>query len=75
MPSITYSGSLVAVIELEPRTWIEMPPPGAPLFCVTWAPATRPCRICPTFCVCATGASSTFTDATLPVTSCRRCVP
>ena len=43
IPSITYNGSLLRLIEPEPRTRILTVPPGAPLFC-TCTPATRPCK-------------------------------
>ena len=41
-PSITYSGALVALMELPPRISTCIPAPGSPLFWVTWTPAARP---------------------------------
>ena len=38
-PSMTYSGSLLALIEVVPRMRIEMPPPGS-LLSTTCTPAT-----------------------------------
>src|SRR2546430_10471380 len=43
-PSITYNGSVLAVIEPVPRTRTWIPTPGIPEFEVTCTPATLPCR-------------------------------
>src|SRR2546421_8054389 len=43
-PSITYSGSVLAVIEPVPRTRTWMPAPRMPEFEVTCTPPTLPCR-------------------------------
>jgi hypothetical protein len=41
-PSITYSGSLLALIDVPPRMRTCAPAPGSPLFGVIITPATRP---------------------------------
>src|SRR5216117_2131567 len=46
MPSIIYSGSLLALIDVPPRISICAPAPGSPLFCVIWTPVARPYQIC-----------------------------
>src|SRR4051812_41191096 len=43
-PSTIYSGSLLALIELVPRTRIKIPPPGTPELDVTCTPADLPCN-------------------------------
>src|SRR5256886_10388411 len=43
-PSITYNGSVLAVIEPVPRTRTWIPTPGIPEFEVTCTPATLPWR-------------------------------
>src|SRR4051812_23364051 len=42
-PSITYSGSLLPVMEEVPRTRMVMPPPGVLDAVVTCTPAAAPC--------------------------------
>jgi len=41
-PSMTNSGSLLALIEVPPRIRMCAPAPGSPLFWVTWTPVARP---------------------------------
>ena len=43
MPSMTYSGSLLLLMEVVPRTRTFIPAPGNPLEAVTSTPAARPC--------------------------------
>ncbi len=74
-PSITYSGSLLALIEVPPRMRNCAPDPGSPLFCVIWTPATRPSIISLTFVITPTSASSASTSATEPVMASRRWLP
>src|SRR5947209_18871105 len=42
MPSMMYSGSLLALIDVPPRMRICAPAPGSPLFWVIWTPVARP---------------------------------
>ena len=71
MPSITYSGSLLALIEFVPRMCTLAPEPGIPLFTSTSTPAALPWRAFERAVVGAalTRRSSPLTDATAPVTS------
>src|SRR5437773_11545892 len=41
-PSITYSGSLDALSDVQPRMRTCAPAPGSPLFVITSTPAARP---------------------------------
>src|SRR2546430_12825694 len=68
-PSITYSGSVLAVIEPGPRTRTWIPAPGMPGFEVTCTPATLPCRPAGSVAVGAALVSdrSAGTDDTAPV--------
>ena len=45
IPSITYKGSLLLLIEVVPRTRTFMPAPGTPLVAVTSTPGVRPWSI------------------------------
>jgi len=74
IPSMTYKGSLVALIERLPRIRISPNSPGR-LFEVISTPVTRPCIACNAFC---TGRSSITLLVTLdiaPVTSLFFAVP
>ncbi len=75
MPSITYRGSLDEVIDDAPRTRIEAAPPGAPEFCVTCTPATRPCNIWSALVMADVFSFSAEIDAIEPVRSERFCTP
>src|SRR5256886_15847452 len=68
-PSITYNGSVLAVIEPVPRTRTWIPTPGIPEFEVTCTPATLPCRPAVSVTVGAAFVSncSAGTDAPPPV--------
>ena len=68
-PSMTYNGSLLAVIEPVPRTRTRNPPPGSPVFETTWTPAALPCSPLLSVTVGAAGVSncSPEIDATAPV--------
>src|SRR6266550_5460876 len=74
-PSITYSGSLLLLIELPPRIRICDPAPGSPLFSVISTPAARPESICVTLVVTPTLACAGLIVETDPVMASRRCVP
>jgi hypothetical protein len=75
MPSTTYRGSLLALIEVPPRIRICAPPPGSPLFVTIWSPATRPWSIWLAFVITPTFACSASTVATEPVIDCRFWAP
>ena len=70
-PSITYNGSLFALIDPVPRTRTRMPTPGIPEFDVTCTPAILPCRPPDSVTVGAALVSnwSPDTDDTAPVRS------
>ena len=75
MPSSTYSGSLDAVSEREPRMRMLMPSPGLlPLVTIS-TPGTRPLIASMAFALGTACTSSPDTEATDPVTSLRACVP
>jgi hypothetical protein len=74
-PSTTYSGSLLAVIDVPPRMRTCTPPPGSPLFDVTLTPAARAVSSSLALVITPTLARSVFTVATDPVTASRRWVP
>ncbi len=71
MPSITYSGSLFALIEPVPRTRTRSPAPGIPEFEVTWTPAALAWRPVLNVMIGAASVlnSSARIDATAPVRS------
>ena len=73
-PSITYRGSL-PFKELIPRILTEIPPPGAPEFCVTETPAARPCKAWSKEVTTDFFSSSPVTETTEPVKSLRFMVP
>ena len=73
-PSMTYNGSL-PFSELIPRMLTEIPPPGAPEFCVTCTPAARPCKAWSSDVMTDCLISSSPTDTTEPVRSLRFIVP
>ena len=74
-PSTTYSGSLLALIDVPPRMRICAPAPGSPLFWIMVTPATRPWIIWLGLVTTPTLASSASTVETDPVIASRRCVP
>ena len=74
-PSMTYKGSLLWVMEIPPRTRMEMEEPGPPSDWVTCTPATRPAKACVTSEVGVFIKSSLFTETTEPVKSLRLEVP
>ncbi len=74
-PSITYSGSVLPLIDVVPRTRTEMPPPGALDACVTTTPAAVPWSSWSSDCTGAFSRAEVDTVATEPVTSARRRVP
>ena len=74
-PSTTYSGSLLALIDVPPRTRICTPPPGSPLFVTICTPVTRPWTSWFAFVMTPLLASSALTCATDPVIASRRWLP
>ena len=76
-PSITYNGSVLAVIEPVPRTRTWIPTPGIPEFEVTCTPATLPWRPLERVTVGAAFVSncSALTDDTAPVRFRRSAAP
>src|ERR1041384_850190 len=62
-PSTTYSGSPAPRIDVAPRIWICMPPPGTPEFSKIDAPTTLPERFASSDFAGATTSSSADTDA------------
>ena len=74
-PSMTYSGSLLALMEVPPRMRTWAPAPGSPPSSVTFTPATRPASMPFTFGMTPTLASAPLTVTTEPVIASRRCVP
>ena len=75
IPSITYSGSLPALIELVPRIRIDVSAPGLPEFWVTCTPAALPCSAWSREVTGTAFSSSALTDATEPVRSLFLAVP
>ena len=72
MPSITYNGSLFALIEPVPRTRTRKPAPGIPEFEVTCTPAALAWRPVVRVTMGAAPALNSFaeSDDTAPVRSC-----
>src|SRR5690606_32802973 len=68
-PSMTYSGSLLALIEFAPRMRMEAPPPGSLLDCVTCTPGALPAINRSTYCLKPVLKSAASKDATEPVRS------
>ncbi len=70
-PSMTYNGSLFAVIDPVPRTRTRSPPPGSPVFEITCTPAALPCSppLSVTVGAAAVRKASPEIDATAPVRS------
>ena len=75
MPSMTYSGSLLALIDVPPRIRICWPDPGSPPFWVMRTPEIRPSIIWLTFKITPTSASVASMVATDPVIERRSCIP
>jgi len=71
-PSTTYSGSLLALIDVPPRMRICTPAPGSPLFCTICTPLTRPCIICVTLVMTPTFAADASIVCTDPEIASRR---
>ena len=63
-PSTTYSGCDRPKIDVTPRIRTCNPPPGAPEFAVTTAPATLPWSASSTVWLCVRLSSSALTDCT-----------
>ena len=74
-PSITISGWLLPVMEVEPRMWKVMPEPGAPVLLRICTPAIRPCRASGTEMTRLSWTPSSLTELTAPVRSLFLTVP
>ena len=74
IPSITYSGSLLALTEVAPRIRIERPPPGS-LLSRTWTPATLLSMSALGLTTAPGLKSCTESCVTAPVMSPARCEP
>lgn len=68
-PSITYKGSLPALMKLPPRIRTEIPPPGSELLCCTCTPADTPYNSWSTEVAISKLRSLSFKEATEPVIS------
>ncbi len=74
-PSMTYNGSLLALIEVPPRIRTCAPDPGSPLFGMMLTPAARPWIMLSTFVTTPTLAVDASTEETDPVMASRRWLP
>ena len=75
MPSITYKGSLPALMDVVPLIRIEVSAPGLPDNCVTCTPAALPCSAWSKDVTGTALRSSAFTETTEPVRSLFFTVP
>lgn len=75
MPSITYSGCVLVLVEFAPRIVILIPAPGAPSLRLTCTPAILPCSPLPKSVGVPRISSSELMEAMAPVRSLLRIFP